>query len=636
MAVIGTSVIDVIANTAKFETGVKRAEKQLGAFTGKAQAMAAVVTGVASSALVLFVGRQMASIDALAKQADRLNTSIDALAVYGVQADLAGVGAEQFAKALQRQVQNLGKAREGTGEAADMVKRLGLNIEQLAAMRGDAQFEALAGAISKLPTQIDRANAAAAIWGSRDGAAMLNLIQEMGPGSAELRRQLEAVGVAISRVDAAKVEAANDAIDLAKQSALGLGNTIAVAVSPFIEQLAKQWFDASVAADGFKGTVTRGMMVVSASVGAVADVLHVVHVGLKAIELAGYGAAAATNLVLRPFLNQEIVQASIDNLMRVRAEYDALVTGPRPSEGIREGFFEIIEGADAAAQAVAKVKAAAGGISGPIESLADDGAVKEAAKKEEYINGLYERNIELLTGKDQALLQYEATLTDLNELLARGSITQDEYNAAVGRAQDSFERAANGMSVFADQAARNMQSHFANFLFDPFESGVEGMVKGFGNAIHRMLAEAAAAKIFEALGITSLLSSFGSAGAATTPPAGKASGGPVSPGAMYEINERGDPEVLSSGGRDYLLMGSKGGQVSNLAGAAAAGGGTIVQIINNGAPVQVDNRESTRGLDGRMIERIVISTIERDVASGGPGIRAIQRATGARRQGRTT
>lgn len=111
---------------------------------------------------------------------------------------------------------------------------------------------------------------------------------------------------------------------------------------------------------------------------------------------------------------------------------------------------------------------------------------------------------------------YEATRTDaekyaaevirLNELLAEGTITQETYNRAVDAAQSSYQKATENaqeanyqMSQFSLQAARNMQSHFADFLFDPFDKGVEGMALGFINAIRRMAAEAAAAQIFNSL-----------------------------------------------------------------------------------------------------------------------------------------
>jgi Arc/MetJ-type ribon-helix-helix transcriptional regulator len=52
------------------------------------------------------------------------------------------------------------------------------------------------------------------------------------------------------------------------------------------------------------------------------------------------------------------------------------------------------------------------------------------------------------------------------------------------------------LSAFADQAARNMQDAFADFLFDPFQDGLDGMLAGFLKVIQRMLAEQLAAQIF--------------------------------------------------------------------------------------------------------------------------------------------
>lgn len=51
------------------------------------------------------------------------------------------------------------------------------------------------------------------------------------------------------------------------------------------------------------------------------------------------------------------------------------------------------------------------------------------------------------------------------------------------------------MSEYAKEAARSSQQALSDFLFDPFENGLKGMVKGFADAIRRMIADAAAAKI---------------------------------------------------------------------------------------------------------------------------------------------
>jgi hypothetical protein len=249
--------------------------------------------------------------------------------------------------------------------------------------------------------------------------------------------------------------------------------------------------------------------------------------------------------------------------------------------------------------------------------------------------------------EDQIRLQELAAAGDERAILALNNMALGLDN--VGEAAEDNSRT---MSVFADQAARNMQSAFANFLFDPFEEGVEGMLKSFGLALHRMVVEAAAARLFEALGINSLLSSIGPAPAATAPATVAHTGGVVGgdalptrdvPAFVFAGAPRYHSGMLSSwlrpNERPAIL--EQGESVLTAAqmralGGSASGGGTTVQIINNGTPVQVDRRESLRGVDGRAIERIVISTLERDAASGGPGIRAIQRATGTRRQGRTT
>lgn len=62
---------------------------------------------------------------------------------------------------------------------------------------------------------------------------------------------------------------------------------------------------------------------------------------------------------------------------------------------------------------------------------------------------------------------------------------------------------------------------------------------------------------------------------------GRARGGPVRAGSMYEVNENG-PELLTSGGRTFLMMGGEGGHVTpGVAGAAGAGAVNINVGISN-------------------------------------------------------
>lgn len=54
---------------------------------------------------------------------------------------------------------------------------------------------------------------------------------------------------------------------------------------------------------------------------------------------------------------------------------------------------------------------------------------------------------------------------------------------------------------------------------------------------------------------------------------GKASGGSVSPGTMYEVNERGVPELLNIGNRQFLMMSSRSGVVTPMEDGGSVSGG---------------------------------------------------------------
>ena len=60
---------------------------------------------------------------------------------------------------------------------------------------------------------------------------------------------------------------------------------------------------------------------------------------------------------------------------------------------------------------------------------------------------------------------------------------------------DNMEETVNRSNSFAKSAAKNIQSAFADFLFDPFEKGTKGMLKSFGETVRRMIANAASAEI---------------------------------------------------------------------------------------------------------------------------------------------
>ncbi|BCO32873.1 hypothetical protein TspCOW1_29760 [Thiohalobacter sp. COW1] len=200
----------------------------------------------------------------------------------------------------------------------------------------------------------------------------------------------------------------------------------------------------------------------------------------------------------------------------------------------------------------------------------------------------------------------EVRLNELDTLLQGGFISWDTYSEAAFEAMEGIEgktgeskEALDQLSVFAEQAARNMQDSFAQFLYKPFDDGLEGMISGFADAMQRMAAEAAAAQIFDAAGeffdsgggsaIGSFFSDF-------IP--GFASGTSYFPGGFARINEAGGELVKLPTGSQIIPADKTDRMLS--------GGTSItVPVTIYGSPSEKDRRSATQiGNDvGRSIQR---------------------------------
>lgn len=89
----------------------------------------------------------------------------------------------------------------------------------------------------------------------------------------------------------------------------------------------------------------------------------------------------------------------------------------------------------------------------------------------------------------------EADKALLDRKLASGDITQREYDQGL----KVIEGSVSEMDEFMKSAAKNMQSAFADFLFDPFAEGAGKMAQKFGETVQRMIAEAASAQLARSL-----------------------------------------------------------------------------------------------------------------------------------------
>lgn len=177
---------------------------------------------------------------------------------------------------------------------------------------------------------------------------------------------------------------------------------------------------------------------------------------------------------------------------------------------------------------------------------------------------------------DQTRTQAEAReieLERLHELRMRGVIDEELYQRAVKQTSADLDT----MATLADQATRNMQDAFAEFLFDPFSEGIDGMVLGFANAMRRMVAEALAAQA-----VSALISAF----------AGGVSAGAGNAGATDAASGSTFAAYAADGG--LIQAFADGGPVS---GPGTSSSDSIPARLSNGEFVQPASSTSYYGAD---------------------------------------
>lgn len=155
---------------------------------------------------------------ALEDQAQQLGVTTRALQEYRYAAQIAGVEQEQMDKALAMGTKRLGEAAAGAKPIAQAYKNLGVDIrdaEGNVRNFGDLIPE-IADAISKLPSEAERAAAATKIFG-KSAQSLMPLLNEGKSGINELRDAAHRLGVVLSEEQIRKADEVAKKLDSLKK-----------------------------------------------------------------------------------------------------------------------------------------------------------------------------------------------------------------------------------------------------------------------------------------------------------------------------------------------------------------------------------------------------------------------------------
>ena len=214
---------------------MEAANARMAGFTRKLGVAAAAAVAAATAAGIAMVRSGLQTVDAQAKLAQSLGTTVASIQTLERAGELAGVsmsGIEQATKDLTRR---LSQAAAGGGPAADALERLGLTAGELLALPLDQRVSAINAAIAAFVPVAERAAVAGQLFGEEGSIAMARI------DTATLRQATEdvrAFGVVVSEQDADRIERTNDAISRLGLVWRGLSNQLAVAAAPALEAVA--------------------------------------------------------------------------------------------------------------------------------------------------------------------------------------------------------------------------------------------------------------------------------------------------------------------------------------------------------------------------------------------------------------
>jgi len=259
-----------------------KVEKENKAVSVSFKQLATGLTAGAAAFSVWFKA-QANSIDQTAKLAASINLGTEELQAYRLQAELTGVSQQALDKSLVKLAKNVGDAQAGFGQAKVTLEKLGLANEAFFNLKPGEQFEVIADTIGQLDTAQAKASASAALFG-REGVALANTFAEGAGGFVKAKDDIDALGVALTEVDARKIEQANDAFTRVSTAVKGFSQQLAVEFAPIVEKLGNTLFDTAKEAGGLDNIAKTVFQNIATGAAVAANGVRVIKLGFLAVK----------------------------------------------------------------------------------------------------------------------------------------------------------------------------------------------------------------------------------------------------------------------------------------------------------------------------------------------------------------
>jgi hypothetical protein len=215
---------------------MEAANRRLAGFARRVRVASAAAVAAATAAGVAMVRSGLQTVDAQAKLAASLDTTVASIQVLERAAELSGARFSEIEGGASRLTRRLSLfASDGGGPAAKAIEQLGLNAEALLRLPLDQRIDAVTRSIRENANASEQAALFSQLFSDRAFVAFQRLDTAT---LAQANQDLRDFGAIVSDQDAAQIERTNDAISRRGRGWRGLSNQLAVAAAPALEAVA--------------------------------------------------------------------------------------------------------------------------------------------------------------------------------------------------------------------------------------------------------------------------------------------------------------------------------------------------------------------------------------------------------------
>lgn len=332
MADVSVVIAAVDKTKAAFDSITSRLEGVRSGLSDAAKKAAIFTSAAAGIGAALYV-KTANAVDAQAKLAQSLDTSYESMSRLARAGDLSGVSTSKLEVASRKVAVAMGQLSANSGPAGDILRNLGLQADQLAAMGVDERIQAINTAISEQVPVTEQAAMAAKLYGEEVGAAIMNIDTS---ALQRAREETELFGTALSTVEARQIEQANDALSSVGEVIKGALTQATLRLAPIIEGVSNAIVNLAKDSGGMAGMMDKAFRHAVDAAAFLADAMAGVR---RVFQVAADGIIIALQYVVK-----KIADASawiLEKLSKLPGvDFSDTVASLRDFSGIAQGVID--------------------------------------------------------------------------------------------------------------------------------------------------------------------------------------------------------------------------------------------------------------------------------------------------------